>query len=611
MNITIFDIETNGIKDFGKLSDLHTIHCLVTRTDTEEGEEDVKVWTGEDIPAGLEFLKEQDIIVGHNALRFDVRAIKRLHPDWEPKNVHDTLVLARLAWPNQKEKDYRNRDHPRNLIGSHSLKAWGYRLGEHKGEYSGDWESLSDDMIEYCIQDTAVTMKLYKAACDKLGDCEAVLLEHRFQEIIDKQERTGFGFDTKAASSLYAELSGKRDELKEDLSKKYPPQVEKMKSAAYWEAGGNRYRTKKEAQEAGHKQIEKGPNRTKLVPFNPDSRLQISKFLIERHGWKPTVFTPSGQPQVDETTLRSLKIPEADQLVTYLTISKRIGQLAEGKEAWLKLERNGRLHGRVNSNGTVTGRCTHSNPNLAQTPASSAPWGTECRSLFIPSPGKVLVGVDASGLELRCLAHYMARWDDGEYGRIIVDGDIHTANQEAAGLRTRDDAKAFIYALIYGAGPQKIGSMVGGGMREGKRLMDRFLARLPALMSLREAVERAVKDRGHLKGLDGRPLPIRSKHSALNSLLQSAGSILMKQATVLTHYKLKFWDSDKTFSFGKDYAKQVAHIHDEIQFECEIAVASTVGELAVDAIKQAGEHFDLRCPLDGEYNVGNNWSETH
>ena len=608
MSVVAFDIETNGIEDFQNLTDLHTIHCLVIRW-----RNDVKVFTGDEITTGLKLLAIQDVIVGHNSISFDLPAIKKLYPWWKPEGCsRDSMVMARLAWSDQRNLDFSNQELPKHLIGSHSLKAWGYRLGEHKGEYEGGWDTLTDDMIEYCKQDTKVTLALYEAAYEKLRDIEAIILEHDFHEIICEQERTGFGFNTIKAAELYSSLAGKRSKLKSQLSKSYPPQIERMKTPEYWVAGDTHYKTKTEAKAAGNKVIVKGPLRTKTVPFNPDSRLQIAQFLMDKHGWEPKAYTPSGQPQVDESILTSLDIPEAAMLTTYLTISKRIGQLAEGKEAWLRVEKEGRIHGRVNSNGTVTGRCTHSRPNLSATPASSAEYGVECRSLFTAGPKKVLVGVDLSGLELRCLAHYMARYDGGAYARAITQGDIHTVNQKAAGLATRDEAKTLIYCLIYGGGPQTVGSIVNGGVREGRNLTNRFLDRMPALRTLRRQVQRVAKSRKYLLALDGRPIPVRSAHSSLNALLQSCGSILTKKATTLIHRQISIWaQGNDILDKAHHHIKQVAHIHDEIQFECNEFMGDTVGVAAVDSIERAGKFFDLRCPLDGQYKVGKTWADTH
>jgi DNA polymerase I-like protein with 3'-5' exonuclease and polymerase domains len=232
-------------------------------------------------------------------------------------------------------------------------------------------------------------------------------------------------------------------------------------------------------------------------------------------------------------------------------------------------------------------------------PSVRSPYGGECRELFTAPEGKVLVGCDASGLELRCLAHYLFPWDDGKYAKTILEGDIHTANQKAAGLDTRDQAKTFIYATLYGAGDAKIGSIVGGSSKDGKRLKANFKKNLPAYSHLVKAVEAKVTSVGSLNGLDGRKLPCRSAHSALNLLLQSAGAVIMKQALVNFVGKAK-----------KDYELH-ANVHDEVQFSCEAEEADTLGNEFVSAIRQAGDDLNFNCPLDGEYQVGNNWKETH
>jgi len=601
---TIFDIETTAIDNFRTLQGLTAIHCLVIR----QGKNTVS-FTGDDIVDGLKFLREQDLIVGHNILGFDIPAIQKLYPGWKPSGlVRDTLIMARLVYPNQKDQDYSLKDYPKQLIGSHSLKAWGYRLGEHKGEYDGGWDTLNDEMITYCEQDTMVTQKLWDKIMATEPAIEALIIEHEFADCLIKQEQNGIGFDIKKASELYAELSGLRNTIRDDLVEVFPPVITTMKTPAYWktirDGEVGKYPTKTAAKKAGFKdsEITRGPNKTKEVPFNPDSRQQIARCLIDKYSWKPEVFTPSGQPQVDESILKTMPHREAKLLVDYLTLSKRLGQLGDGKEAWMKLEQNGRIYGRVNPNGTVTGRCTHSKPNVAQVPACHAPYGNSCRSLFTTAPGHQMVGVDASGLELRCLAHYLAKWDGGIYADIIVEGDIHTANQKAAGLPDRNMAKEFIYAFLYGAGPVRLGKVVGGGPAEGKGLEKRFLKKMPALQYLKTGLENTLKKRDYLVGLDGRRIPIRSSHSALNALLQCAGAVLMKQATIQAR-KLHRMDGVE--------ANQVAHIHDEIQYEVMEQDSERVGELTVKAIRQAGKPFGFRCPLDGEYKVGRTWAETH
>jgi DNA polymerase I-like protein with 3'-5' exonuclease and polymerase domains len=287
--------------------------------------------------------------------------------------------------------------------------------------------------------------------------------------------------------------------------------------------------------------------------------------------------------------------PEAELIADFLTVQKRLAMA----QSWLDfVQEDGRVHGRVNSNGAVTGRMTHYEPNMAQVTAGSKIYGKEMRECWTSREGYKIVGCDASGLELRMLAHYMA---DDEYTQEVLDGDVHTANQQAAGLPTRDAAKTFIYAFLYGAGDAKIGSIVGGTKSTGKRLKAKFLANTPALRTLRGRVEQAAK-RGWLKGLDGRRIYVRSSHAALNTLLQGAGAVVMKKALVFLDEAAK--------EHGLDY-KFVGNIHDEMQAEVLEAHTDFFGELAVQAIEKAGEHFNLRCPTTGEYKVGDNWSETH
>ena len=310
---------------------------------------------------------------------------------------------------------------------------------------------------------------------------------------------------------------------------------------------------------------------------------------------------------VDEVVLGKLNYPPCKILTEYLLIQKRVSQLNEGAQAWMKCEKKGKIHGSVNPNGAVTGRATHSYPNISQVPSSASPYGSECRELFTVPPGWVLVGADASGLELRCLAHFMAKWDGGKYAEILLSGDIHTENQKAAGLQTRPQAKTFIYAFLYGAGDAKIGSIVGGDASVGRKLKQKFLRSLPALGRLVEAVQGAAK-RGYLIGLDGRRIHVRSSHAALNTLLQGAGAIACKQWLVFLeeHLSSKFkhgWDGDFAFC---------AWSHDEVQIACRTPeIAEYVAKVAPEMVTKAGEHFGFRCVLAGESKSGKTWADTH
>tara|TARA_X000001388_G_scaffold43384_3_gene30479 strand:- start:4091 stop:5944 length:1854 start_codon:yes stop_codon:yes gene_type:complete len=608
----IFDIETNGIQDFRSLSDLKQIHCIVLCT--VNGDIERYSCNGGNIKQALTKMALADVLIGHNILGFDIPAIKKLYPSWNPTGcIRDTLIISRLHNPDIRAEDLEKQNFPFKLAGRHSLEAWGHRLGVHKDNYGAeaDWSQWSQELEDYCAQDVRVNQSLWKyfvnATPSPLDSEESLILEHDFFNIIKEQEQHGFAFDKEKAVKLYAQLQGKRVALEQELKTIFPPKILPMKTPQYWETEGKQYSTKGEAIAAGHKPstITKGPLREKVIPFNPQSRKQIADAFIEKYNWEPLEYTNDGRPKVNETILETLPYDEARVFCNYLTICKRLGQIGDGKEAWLKCEEDGRIHGRVNTLGTCTGRASHSRPNVAQTPAVKAPWGKECRELFTVPEGYCLVGADMSGIELRCLAHYLARWDGGEYTNEIINGDIHTMNMHKAGLDDRNTAKTMIYALCYGAGATRLGEIVGGGAKEGETLKRKFFAQLPALRLLREHIDATLEKRSYLKGIDARVLRIRSNHSALNTLLQSAGAVLMKKATTILHGKIRQqqWTSNDCV--------QVAHVHDELQLQCREDIAEDVGELAVQSFKAAGEYFEFKCPLDGEFKTGRTWADTH
>jgi DNA polymerase I-like protein with 3'-5' exonuclease and polymerase domains len=325
-------------------------------------------------------------------------------------------------------------------------------------------------------------------------------------------------------------------------------------------------------------------------------------------GWKPDQFTDSGRAKLDEDVLTRIDIPEAALLIEYLLVQKRLGQIADGDNGWLRVvQSDRRIHARYNACGTLTGRSTHYEPNISQVPSVRAPYGRDCRALFLVPEGWTLIGADMSGLELRCFAHYLAAFDGGEYGKVVLEGDVHTFNQTAAGLETRDQAKTFIYAWLYGAGDAKIGKIVGGSAKQGEALKAKFLATVPAIAKLRAAVSQSSK-KGYLKGLDGRHLTVRSEHSALNTLLQSAGAVLCKTwlrdfyEIMHTHGYKHGWDNDFVI---------VGFIHDEIQVATRDPFVESTANLLVTAAKDSGLHYGFKIGLDSSYVTGKNWAETH
>ena len=590
-----FDIETDGFID-----NLTKIHCLCIRDDETEG---VYRFNTE-IQPGLDMLMQADKIAGHNVIKFDIPAIQKLYPDFKVREdqVIDTLTLSTLIYPDLSDVDMKllaKEKLDKKLFKSHALKAWGQRMGFLKGDYDMSVEenrmTWNQEMEDYCVQDCLVTEKLYKHLMSKNPSKESVELEHKLQWITADMETQGFYFDQEKAAELHTKLIARKLDLAAELQTAFPP----------WEVKSPPVISKSTNSTTGRVKGEPYVKVT-VTEFNPNSRMHIADRLKTIHGWQPQEFTPSGQAKVDDSVIAKLDYPEAKLLAEYLVIDKRLGQLSDGNMAWLKKvnTNDSKIHGSIRNNGAVTGRATHSHPNLAQVPSSSAPFGSECRGLFSVPVGKSLVGADLSGLELRCLAHYMGQYDHGAYAKQLLEGDVHTVNQEAAGLNDRAQAKRFIYAFLYGAGAEKIGEVVGGSKKEGAMLKKRFLAKTPALKKLITNVTAYAEKHGYVPGLDGRLLKIRSPHAALNTLLQSAGALISKQAIILFKQLL----TDKGY---QDKAHLVAWVHDEIQVETDREIADEVGTLAVQSFEMAGKHFKFRCPITGEFKVGDNWSETH
>jgi len=611
----VFDIETNGLLDT-----LDRVHCISFLEIAEDGSPRGVVMScndrdggryGHTLAEGVEILQQADCVIGHNIAAFDLPALAKVYPGFKVKAFRDTLLMSTLAFPDMEESDCaRNRSNrvkfhvPAHLHGRHSLEAWGHRLGCWKGDYAAEckakgiapWLQWSEAMDAYCKQDVNITHALYARLMQQTLAPASVALEHAVAPILARQQRHGFMFDVNKAFVLEEALVSRRAALQDELAAQIEP----------WHEVKRTFVPKRNDQKRGY---QKGVEVTtyKEVIFNPASRDHIANRLTALYGWNPKETTPNGKPKVDEEVLSGLDYPVIPTLLDYITVNKRLGQLSEGREAWLNaVAEDGRIHGSVRQNAAVTGRMTHSKPNMAQVPRVGSPYGAECRALFRVPEGRVLVGVDASGLELRCLAHYMALFDKGEYARVILEGDIHRVNQEAAGLPTRDNAKTFIYAFLYGAGDEKLGSIIGKGRQAGAKLRKQFLKKIPALEKLVAGVKAKAKERGRLRGLDGRKLHVRSQHAALNTLLQSAGALVMKQALVFADQDLQTEYGDP----GVDY-EFVANIHDEFQIEVVAPHPEIVGELCTRAIQKAGEHFKFRCPLAGEYKIGLNWADTH
>lgn len=737
-----FDIETNGL-----MPEVNTIHSLVLQDlDTGEVINCYPDGKGPDeglIKIGLILLQEADFITGHNILSYDIPVIKHLYPWFNPKGqIRDTLIMAKMIWPmdNLKELDFprwRNGSLPGQLIGAQKLEAWGYRMGLMKGEYSADvkrhskiyqetgdiekvpeelrvlatvnsagkpcldpWLAWNQPMQDYCVQDVAVTVKLFnlitshlegtaKAAKGVSWSPESVELEHRVWEHIDQQTARGYGFDRESAISLAGELKTRQRVLEDKLVEVFgswwqpldDPKTGKLPAKTHTEKLPQfKDVTIRRISDKTGKELKPyvGPPlsqyyddapfvRIAWISFNPKSRQHLGDRLQAVFGWKPVEFggKDNKQAKVDETTIKAIPasvLPEdlKQDILEYLVVSKTLGQLADGKKSWIDFcSEDGRLRGRMDTLGTVSHRAAHYDPNLGQVPSVSTAkdgsyvmgwkggFGVECRRLFIPKPGWYQTGIDASGLELRMLGHYLQPFDDGAFSeRVSSPGlDIHAENAKITGL-SRADTKTVTYAFLYGAGPLKIGMGVGlegydieelansgearsyvGWMKRkfksdfiqpddetlayivrGSQVSKAFLEGITGLKDFKKDVTDRATARGFLKALDGRKLTIRKPHAAINQLLQGGGAVVCKA-----------WMMETDDLIRKDYGLipdvhygQVAWVHDEDQYEhAEEQHHVMIAEASQRAIRNVGQRLNFRGLLDTEAKLGRNWQECH
>lgn len=641
MTTLICDVEADGF-----LEDMTRIWTI--QIGTEDGD-DVDIYADQPgyppLKEGIERLKIADKVVFHNGMKFDIHAINKIFPGTlRPEQLYDTMVGGRLLFPQYK---------------THALAAWGERLKCAKGEYTGDFKSFTQDMVDYARQDIVVTRALWHKLREKFQAWDwmpSFEMECLFQYVIGLQEQNGFMLDIPLAVELEGELRQELADIAIELQEIFPPRIVpdgKKLSKAY------RQKSVKPTTWFGLKRKSDNPelwdqvkhwdnietewHRVTVEIFNPSSRAQVADRLIHKYGWKPWKFSDSGQPTIDEDVLSELPFPEAKAMMRYLTVEKQLGQIINksGDRGWLIYvnEKTARVHGAVNTLGASTGRCSHFAPNMAQVNKKNK----KMRECWIPRPGWKLVGADADGLEFCCLAHYVAPLDKGITTERVINGDkakgtdVHSANRDAvlqvltdAGYpinvlsveeraSIRDDAKTLIYALMYGAQDPKLGmtivemfkrfnvkskhksSMLGGMAREalGKGI--------PGLDKLIADVKKRAMKRGFVKGIDGRKIYVKSEHSAFNFLLQGAGAIAMKMALVIFHFE----ELPKTgWVHGVDFG-YCANVHDEVQIEARPEIAQQIGDLFARCITLAGERLGFRCPLTGTADVGNTWKDTH
>jgi DNA polymerase I-like protein with 3'-5' exonuclease and polymerase domains len=430
----IFDLESDNLYD-----SVTVTHCIVLY---DIGRKQTFTYGPDHIADALAHLATADVLIGHNIIFYDLPVLQKLHSFATKTRIIDTLICTRLIWPKELLYDRDTEQYtqvPKNLRGSASLKAWGWRLADHKIDFK-DFSVYSEEMLKYCVQDVEVTKKLWEHICKQHYSEAALKLEHDFALAINKQIRSGVSFDLDAALDLVDVLRARQKELEDKLKQIFPPITH-----SDW------FTPKVNNTKRGY--VKGVPfEKIRIEEFNPGSRQQIADRLAQKYGWKPEKTTKKGNPILDDDVLETLPYPEAKPLAEYMLIKKRLGQIADGNNAWIKLFNNesGCIHGDLITNGCITGRCAHRNPNMGQVPAAYSPYGKECRNLFHAPYSWDLIGIDAKALELRCLAGYFALWDNGEYASLVVNPkvDIHTYNQEQFGVATRDISKRLLYACV-------------------------------------------------------------------------------------------------------------------------------------------------------------------
>lgn len=630
MQTLIFDLETDGF-----VEGMTTIwSCgigdpatgeIITYTDYHDGYPS--------LAEGLDRLNKADRVVAHNLIGFDFQALEKLYPSTiKFTQCWDSMIISQLLDPERR---------------SHAIKSYGAEYGYPKGDFTNfmmepvEGQTRTEtfvDMFVYMERDVEINMRIYaelqkKLKIDlvnnKIDWRQAIDLEHKTNWCLALQSAHGFRLDLDKARDLEGVLREEQILLERDLQDIFPPKI--VPAKGNWAYAETRWaNVEVKVPKVGNKTTgtTKGAAYTKVAiqQFNAGSRPQIVHRLTSKYPqWKPAKFTPAGMVQIDESVLASLKAPEAVSLSRYFRVTKQLSQIADGKNGWLKLEQGGRVHGRVKSIGCRTHRMSHFYPNMAQVDKKDI----RMREVWVPDHGHKLVGCDASGLELRMLAHYLAIWDGGQYAEAVIHGsnaagtDAHTRTQKLAGLYDRNSAKSLIYAFLYGAGNQKLAEVsaidakaagakpMAINHQNGKKIRDKLMRGITGLENIIAVSQERDKRQKWLKGLDGRKIATNGQHSALNTLLQGAGAVVMKQALVEFHFTvlpaLGLVDSDFR-PVGWNY---VANVHDEVQMTAAPEIAVQLGTAFEDAIRIAGETLNLRCPLAGEHMVGESWADTH
>lgn len=495
-------------------------------------------------------------LIGHNIIDADKRILEqRWGIDFRDTKFIDTLLLSRLDDPVRKP--------------GHSLEDWGNLLSMPKGNFK-DYNNPCEEMYTYCEQDTLITWHVYRLLMSKGHDEKAIKIEHDLQQYcLTPTKEKGFLLDQDKTRSLLVKFEQDMIDITAKLAETFPEKVQ-------------------------YKQLK---TKVKIIrtPFNPGSRQQIAERL-EAVGWSTEETTPGGKPKVDEKTLMPFQhIPEVAAILEYLLTEKRVGQLRD----WLRcVEPDGRVRCHIIGTGTITSRASHSKPNLGQVTGVHKKHGADMRACWTVPEGYSLVGVDLVGIEARMNGHYT---QDFDYAKELLEGDIHSKNKELWKLKERMLAKTVYYAILYGCFPPKLVKLVGCDLKTATKMIDDFYDSLPKLKALKQKVDRLSK-KGYLPGLDGRRVPVRSAHSALNTLFQSGGAIVAKLWYILSVEALTKAGLDATV---------VMWVHDELQIETKEGYEEQVANIVMDCAKSAGVILNCRLPIEASAKWGKTWYDTH
>lgn len=628
MSKLFLDLEADGL-----LINASTVHCIVLK---DQKTSEIFQYGPDQIQEGVKHLKGADLLIGHNISLYDLPLLQRLYDlDWEDIPVADTMIWSRLLNPDR--------------LGGHSLGAWGQYLGHAKDDFKktfhdkydyyeeireevkgsqvlkkvlvkpNPFEKYTPEMGAYCVQDVEVTETLHDHLLPKISKySEALSLEHKFAYIISQQILNGFTLDITFTLNLLKGFKDEYTQLYNKLSETLPPiRIDGMYNTVKRDgrlidktADGFRYITPKTELVKEHI--------WKYKEANPQSRQQLVDFFITKYGWRPTKKTEKGEWAIDESVLETMPYPEAQDVKQMFYLNKKIAMI-DGPGGWLKfVTPEGRVHGGMITTGAVTGRARHSKPNMANI---SRRRGIEMREAWVPREGWDLISCDADQLEARCLAHFTTPYDDGDLRHLILEGDLHAQNRDYCGFQPgkpgRETAKTFLYAMMYGGGNLKLGSIVASEtpdmtfgpnqlISKGKKARDAISDSMYGLKALNKVLNMTLQQRDYLIGLDGRPLHIRSQHAALNTLLQSAGALIMKQCLIY------FWGLCKKAGYihSVDWGL-VANVHDEAVLECRAEISQDMVQLFSEAMVLTERHFSFKCPLTAEGKIGPNWRSVH